>query len=91
MVDGADMLTRINKMAGWVFLAISRLSKATCGFYARRTGRLVVQVGTNGKVSPFLHGLVGSGFSMGYGISRVGPESDRGLGIRIASRLGECG
>ncbi len=90
-VNGAVMLTRINKMAGSVGLAVSRFIEAAYGSFIRRPGRLTFRIGTNRKVDPVLHGVIGSGFSMSYGISRVSPELDRGLGIRIATRLGECG
>ena len=83
------MLTRINKMAGSVGLAVSRFVEAAYGSFVRRSGRLTVRIGTNRKVDPVLHGIIGSGFSMSYGISRVSSELDHGSGIRIALRLGE--
>ena len=85
------MLTRINKMAGSVGLAVSCFVEAAYGSFVRRPSRLTVRIGTNHKVDPALHGLIGSAFSRSYRMSQVGPELDRGLGIRIALRLGECG
>ena len=85
------MLTRINGMARWMGLAVSRFSEATYDAYVSHASRLALRVGIIGKVNPDLHRLIGSELSMGYSKRQVGPESDRGSGIRIAARLGECG
>lgn len=85
------MLTLINGMARWVGLAVSRFSETAYDAFAHRESLLAVRVVTNGKVSPDSHTVIGSEFSMGYDNRQAGRESDCRLGIRIASRLGECG